>query len=123
MKFVIDMNLPASWIQTLKAAGFEAIHWSHVGPGNAKDVEIIAWAGEHGYIILTHDLDFSRIMALTTDNGPSVVQIRTPKVLPEFIGDAVVSVLERYRMQLEAGAIMAIDLRGARIRLLPIQKQ
>lgn len=122
MKFVIDMNLPASWISTLEKAGFHAVHWSQVGAGNAKDADIVAWAAEHEYVILTHDLDFSRILALTTESGPSVVQIRTPQVLPEMIGDGVISALKRYHAQLESGAIMAIDFRGARIRLLPIKK-
>ncbi len=122
MKFVIDMNLPASWISLLEKEGWQAVHWSQVGEGNAKDSAIVAWAAENGCIILTHDLDFSRILALTSEKGPSVVQIRTPQVLPSMIGSAVISALKEHAALLETGAIMAIDIRGARIRLLPIRK-
>lgn len=52
MKFVIDMNLPPSWISKLKKSGFEAVHWSQVGKSSAKDSEIIAWAETSNFTVL-----------------------------------------------------------------------
>lgn len=122
MRFLIDMSLPPSWIEALKEVSWQAVHWSQVGPGNATDTAIIAWAAEHDYVVLTHDLDFSRLLALSNQYGPSIVQIRTPRVLPDMIGPAVIAALSRYQTQLDAGAILTIDVRGARVRVLPIKR-
>jgi predicted nuclease of predicted toxin-antitoxin system len=41
MKVLIDMNLSPRWLGALTGAGFEAVHWSALGPGNAPDAEIM----------------------------------------------------------------------------------
>ena len=58
MKIVIDMNLSPDWIDVLREAGHEAVHWSTEGSARATDREILAWARERGYVVFTHDLDF-----------------------------------------------------------------
>ena len=65
MKLPVDMNLSPRWIVLLTTSGFEALHWSTVGQANARDTEIMAWAAANGYVVLTHDLDFSAILAAT----------------------------------------------------------
>ena len=40
MKLLVDMNLSPRWIELLSQAGFEAAHWSMMGPVNASDVRI-----------------------------------------------------------------------------------
>jgi predicted nuclease of predicted toxin-antitoxin system len=42
MKILLDMNLAPRWAQYLQTAGFEALHWSHVGKPDASDQEIMA---------------------------------------------------------------------------------
>ena len=49
MKFLVDMNLSPSWVRFLVEAGFEAVHWSDVGAGDALDSELMRWAAEHSY--------------------------------------------------------------------------
>jgi predicted nuclease of predicted toxin-antitoxin system len=44
MKLLLDMNLSPRWASILEAAGLEAVHWSAVGPGNASDIQIMAFA-------------------------------------------------------------------------------
>jgi predicted nuclease of predicted toxin-antitoxin system len=51
------MNLSPNWVDRLDTAGLAAIHWSSIGPMDATDIEIMAYAAEHGYVVLTHDLD------------------------------------------------------------------
>ena len=36
MKLLLDMNLSPRWVGVLPAAGFEAIHWSDVGPSTHR---------------------------------------------------------------------------------------
>lgn len=59
MKLIVDMNLSPRWIGFLTGAGVQAVHWSTIGRRNAPDSEIMAYAATHGYVVLTHDLDFS----------------------------------------------------------------
>lgn len=110
-------------MKTLAEAGFEAAHWSALGLANASDVTIVAFAREHGYVVVTHDLDFSAILAATQGDKPSVVQIRSEDVSPEAIGRTVVDALRRTASQLEESALVSIDPAGARSRLLPLRQQ
>ncbi len=59
------MNLSPRWVEFLAEAGFGAKHWSSVGPPDASDAEIMAYSRTRGDIVLTHDLDFSAILATT----------------------------------------------------------
>jgi predicted nuclease of predicted toxin-antitoxin system len=120
MKKLIDMNLPLRWVQWFANAGWEALHWSKVGPPTASEREIMLWAREKGYIVFTHDLDFSALLATTQREGPSVIQIRTQNILPEGIGTLVMTALKQYKRELEQGAIITIDPQRARIRILPL---
>src|ERR1700733_5198298 len=86
MKLLVDMNLSPRWVKTLLEAEIEAAHWSSLGPANAPDADIMAFARANGYVVLTHDLDFSAILAATRDAKPSVVQIRAEDVRPETAG-------------------------------------
>jgi predicted nuclease of predicted toxin-antitoxin system len=63
MKLIIDMNLSPRWVEFLANAGIEAVDWSAVGPQNAPDAEIMAYAAAHSSTVLTHDLDFSAVLS------------------------------------------------------------
>jgi predicted nuclease of predicted toxin-antitoxin system len=123
MKFLLDMNLPPTWVGFLQAEGFEAIHGSSVGELGATDAALMEWARHGGYIVFTHDLDFSALLAATQASGPSVLQVRTHDVLPSAIGQNVVQVVRTHAAALEGGAIVTIDEITARVRILPIQRQ
>jgi len=121
MKILIDMNLPPRWVHVFANAGWEALHWSQVGAPIASDREIMAWARGNGYVVFTHDLDFSALLAATQGEGPSVIQVRTQNILPEVIGNLVIDSLNRFRRELEKGAIITIDPGRARVRILPLK--
>jgi predicted nuclease of predicted toxin-antitoxin system len=59
VKLLVDMNLSPSWVGRLARHGFEAVHWSTIGAATAPDSEILTWANEHGFVVVTNDLDFS----------------------------------------------------------------
>jgi len=120
LKVLIDMNLSPKLAQILKNHGIEAIHWKDVGPLEAPDEEILFWAKKRNFIVITHDLDFGAILAATKTNAPSVVQIRTLNVTPEIIGPKLVKLLRKFREILERGALVVVDERKARVRILPL---
>jgi predicted nuclease of predicted toxin-antitoxin system len=120
VRFVIDMNLSPSWVETLQTQGWFAVHWSSVGDPRASDREIMAWAVANRCVVLTHDLDFGTTLALTHANGPSVVQVRGRDVLPDHMAPLVLSTLRQHAAILAAGALIVIDERRSRVRILPL---
>jgi predicted nuclease of predicted toxin-antitoxin system len=120
MKILLDMNLPTSWVGFLRQEGFEAVHWSEVGDPRASDSTIMTWAHDNTFVIFSHDLDFSALLAASRAAGPSVIQVRTQDVMPAAIGRDVVRVLRLRAAEIEDGAVVSIDKVTARVRILPI---
>jgi len=123
MIFLVDMNLTGRWVAYLAAAGYSAIHWSQIGPANASDEVIMAYARDHGHSVLTHDLDFGTILALTKWDRPSVVQIRADDTSPESIGATVLRALTQAMPDIAAGALLTIEPERMRVRVLPFHGQ
>jgi predicted nuclease of predicted toxin-antitoxin system len=121
MRFLIDMNLSPGWARLIEEAGFEAIHWSTIGAHDAEDAVLLQWADEHDYIVLTNDLDFGAILAATRARRPSVLQIRGELLTPGVIGNMVIAAIRQTASDLQKGALVAVDVTRARVRILPIR--
>jgi predicted nuclease of predicted toxin-antitoxin system len=116
------MNLSPRWIDVLADAGIEAAHWSTLGADNAPDSQIMSYAHANDYVVLTHDLDFSAILAATHGEKPSVVQIRADDVSPDVIGKHVIIALRQMASELEEGALLTVDPNRTRLRVLPLRQ-
>ena len=123
MKLIVDMNLSPRWVGLLTGAGIEAAHWSTLGANSAPDSEIMAYANAKDYVVLTHDLDFSAILAASHGEKPSVVQIRADDVSPDVIGKQVIVALRQMASELEEGALLTVDPNRTRLRVLPLQSR
>lgn len=108
------------WADVLAEAGIEAVHWSELGARLAPDEEITAFAKSEGYVILTHDLDFSVILAATHGDKPSVIQVRSDDVSPDMIGKPVIKALRQMEVELDKGALLSVDPKRTRVHLLPL---
>ena len=116
------MNLTPRWVQFLRDAGHECVHWSSVGPAETADVDICAYAREHGSVLVTNDLDFPRILSYTRESKPSVVLLRGEPLTPELRGAALLAGIEDCVRELESGAILTIDWSDKpRARVLPLR--
>ena len=121
MKLLVDMNLTPRWVEALVEAGFDAAHWSALGRAYAPDSEIMDFAVANGFIVLTNDLDFGAILAMTNAAKPSVVQIRGGDLGPEAIGGQVLEALRRMKPELAEGALVTVDPLKTRARVLPFR--
>ena len=122
MKILVDMNLSPAWIEALREAGHEAVHWSHTGAPTAADSAIMAWAAQHGYVVFTHDLDFGSQLYATAATAPSVIQIRSEDVRPNPpVVRLIIQGLSDAAEALNRGALVTVDPRKRRIRLLPLK--
>lgn len=122
MKFLVDMNLTPRWCDFLAAGGWTATHWSEIGAPDAPDAEILRTAIDDERVVLTNDLDFGAILALTNASAPSVVQVRTQNVRPEHLAPILLPVLQQYEAMLEAGALLVVDEGRSRVRVLPLRR-
>lgn len=120
MNILIDMNLSPLWVPYLQKYDFEAQHWSTLGKPDAPDTVLFNWAKDNKAVIFTNDLDFGAILAASQTNAPSVFQVRTQDLLPASIGQIVVDSLRRFTPELEAGALITLDLNRTKVRILPI---
>jgi predicted nuclease of predicted toxin-antitoxin system len=121
VKLIIDENLPPSWRDFLAPFGITATHWRDIGNIGDPDDVIFDYADSHGAIIVSQDLDFTRLLALRGSRLPSVIQLRVQCPTPEIIGRALLSVLETHQEQLQDGCLISLDLKRHRLRLLPLR--
>lgn len=78
------------------------------------------FAEHEDYIVITQDLDFTAIHAHIHKSKPSIVQIRSDNIRPEVIGRKVVQAVLQMQEALISGALLTIDTKYSRLRLLPL---
>jgi len=96
MKILLDMNLTPAGCEVLATAGHEAEHWSHLGPPDATDEEILDFARRGGWVVVTQDLDFGSLLALRGHDLPSVIQVRAHATLPSDIGKQLLDTISAH---------------------------
>ncbi len=122
MKFLLDMGLGRSTAVFLRARGYDAVHLREQGLQRLSDERIIEKARQEKRIILTHDLDFGRLMALSRKNLPSVITFRLDNMKPIYVNHYLAQTLTRFAAELETGALISVNEQAIRLRSLPILK-
>jgi len=120
MKLLVDMNLPPKFADMLVTQGIEVEHWYRVGAPDAMDEEIMRYALQHDFIVVTCDLDFSAILSVTKGNKPSVIQVRSRDMPWIDLAEKVIQSAIQSSIDLDSGAILTIDANRERLRLLPL---
>ena len=121
MRILIDVNLSHGWVAAFTSHGIDAVHWTTIGDSSAPDEAVMQYGRDHGYVVFTHDFDYGALLALTRDRGPSVLQVRTHDVLPLASLDLVIKVLTAHTSLFEAFALVTLDERNLRVRVLPLR--
>ena len=86
MRFLADMGVSATVVLWLKERGYDALHLRDEGLQRLPDREIFGKAMTENRVILTFDLDFGEIAALSEGEKCSVIvfrlrNTRTPHVI------------------------------------------
>ena len=119
MRFLLDMGLAARTAQYLREHGHDAVHLREQRLQRLPDIEIVAKAVTEQRIILTHDLDFGRIVALSKGRAPSVVTFRLNDMRANTVNLHLDELVARFAADLERGALISVSDQGVRIRHLP----
>src|ERR1700730_6633284 len=70
------MPLPPALAQWLAIQGPDAVHASAMGLDRSADTEILTRAKQDARTVVTADLDYPRLLALTGAEGPSLILFR-----------------------------------------------
>lgn len=121
MKLLLDMGLAQSTAIFLRSAGYDAVHLREEGLQRLPDEQIMAKALREGRVILTHDLDFGRLVALSRGRLPSVVTFRLGDMRPRQVNQYLQDILTRFDHELEAGVLISVTDDAIRVRHLPVK--
>lgn len=73
-------------------------------------------------MLVTHDLDFSAILATTGEESPSVIEIRLQDLASNTVALVVEDLLAEHADSLRDGALVSVVESGARVRMLPLRR-
>lgn len=120
MKLLLDENLIPSFCAILQELSYASRHVYDVDLDQTPDEKIVAFARSSGETILTNDLDFSRIMALSKEEFPSIITFRLGALNPTLFREIVELNFDQLVEPAKQGNLITIDEGGIRIRKLPL---
>lgn len=120
MRLLLDMGLARTTAHAMRAAGHDAVHLRDQGLQSLEDESIVDKAVVERRVVVTCDLDFGRIVALGRGVVPSVITLRLSDLRPAVVTPTLTEVVERFRGDLERGALVTVDDQGVRVRPLPV---
>lgn len=123
MRFLLNMNVPRELGRRLKAEGHECRHVGDMGMAQAGDVAIMEEARGGKEVIVTHDLDYSHLLAFSGQPTPSVIILRLRNTRPDNLFARIMSAWPEIEKPLLEGAIVTLEDAALRIRRLPIMQE
>ncbi|MEM9542511.1 MAG: DUF5615 family PIN-like protein [Cyanobacteria bacterium P01_E01_bin.42] len=120
MRFLADMGISLQTVAWIRDRGYDIKHLREEGLQRLPDEEIIIKANAERRIILTLDLDFSRLLALSGEQFPSVILFRLGNEDYHIINDRLQDVFACCAEDLQEGAIVSVSSESLRVRKLPI---
>jgi len=120
MRFLADMGVAQRVVQWLRSEGHDAVHLREENLHRLPNGAIFEKAHAEKRIILTFDLDFGEILALSAGRSVSVILFRLHNTRTEHVLDRLSKVLGESKPALEHGAIVVVEETRRRIRHLPL---
>ena len=120
MRILADMHIAPNTVRHLRSMGHDAIRIDAVMPNTATDREIAAWASQNGRVVLTQDLDFSDIIALSGAIQPSLITLRLADSKVANVNRVLAAALPQLEGHIDDGLIATVQDDRIRIRQLPI---
>lgn len=121
MRFVVDQAVSPVLAEWLRSVGHDAFHVRERGLSRLRDQDIFALATEEGRVIVTADLDFSRIVALSGRLEPGLVLFRAGNISDQDMLRLLKEVLLHVSASVLEHAVVVVDLHGLRVAPLPLR--
>ena len=123
MRFLADMGVSQRLVAWLCEHGHNAIHLRDQGLHRLPNGDIFTKAAQEQRVILTWDLDFAEILALSGPHTVSAVIFRLMNTRSTNVIRRLERVLAESAQDLEAGAIISVEESRHRVRLLPLGRE
>lgn len=120
MRYVVDLHISPLTVAALRDEGYDITRVTDLLPPTASDEAILTAARHRGATLISADLDFSALIALGQEAGPSLVSLRLMYPTPDRVTQILRHSLPQIERELEQGAIVSIDETTCRVRRLPI---
>lgn len=120
IRLLLDQNTPYAAAALLAERGLDAVHARDLGLSHAPDSSILAAAASADRVVVSHDADFSQLLALGGRERPSVLHLRREFETNQEFVDCVLATIDTVRDEILAGAIVSVDESSVRVRLLPV---
>jgi len=118
MRFLADMGVAQRVVQWLRAEGHDATHLRDEDLQRLPNGAIFEKAQAEKRIVLTFDLDFGEIIALSKERSVSVIIFRLRNSRSEHVIDRLRKVLADSWPALNQGAIIVVEETRHRVRYL-----
>jgi len=109
--------LLANW---LKVRGHDAVHVIHLAMGRSPDSDIMERARIDERVVITADLDYPRLLAITRASGPGLILFRGGNYSDQETFEGMDRVLETINPENLATSIVVIEKKKIRRRPLPL---
>ena len=121
MRILADAHISPHTVRHLNGLGHDAIRVTDIMPANAPDHDIIDGAVSNGRVVLTQDLNFGDIVAVSGMSLPLVIQLRLSDARVDSMNRILGLVLPQLETPVANGIIATVnDDIHIRIRRLPI---
>jgi len=120
VRLLADLNIAPGTVSFLRSLGHDVQRVGDVLAPSATDHEIVEYARRDSRSVVTQDLDFSAIVALSGQAAPSVISLRLASSRIERVNALLAAVLPKIEPDVAAGAIVTVDEHRVRSRGLPI---
>jgi predicted nuclease of predicted toxin-antitoxin system len=119
MRFLADACVAVRVAAWLREQGHDAVHVRELGLQHLADPEVFALAAREQRVVLTFDLDFGEIVALSGRRGSGVVVMRLRDTTTRHVVARLQDVLAAVSDALAAGAIVVVEKSRHRVRFWP----
>jgi predicted nuclease of predicted toxin-antitoxin system len=122
MKFLLDMPVSALLLDVLRVHGHEGVHAYQIGKGRATDGELLEIARQENRVVITADLDFPRLLALSSAAGPGLILFRGGNYSDVEMCDLLERVIKEVSVETLESSVCVVDKKRIRITQLPIKR-
>jgi predicted nuclease of predicted toxin-antitoxin system len=120
MNFLLDMPVSPTLLEVIQAHGYQGVHATHIGRHRATDVELLALAQREERVIITADLDFPRLLALSSEHGPGIILFRGGNYSDQEMRSLLDRVLREVPEDKLRQSVCVVDKKRVRITPLPL---
>jgi len=120
LRLLADQHISPKTVEYLKLLGHDVVTVALVLSPTAQDSAIVDVARAEQRVVLTQDLDYTSLIALSKSSSPSLLLLRVSKMDAESVNALLATALPMVEKSLSEGAIVTLTENTYRVRALPL---